>query len=260
MTKFTIDPEYMEKYKDAAFVETYTGRKFYPALPRVEDLTILDIAHALSLKCRYGGHTRTFYSVAEHCVVMALFARHLGLSARVQYHLLMHEGGEGYLPDVPRPIKHFFPDLIVMEKNLDATVREWSGLDHELPPELKEFDSRIIRDERMQVLTPSGNKWQTDELVPLGVICQGWTPAVAEVNFLQAYQTISREHTGKHRILSFADGAFGSSHGLAGSDARNFVAPNIRILDIPGKCAVALDDRGAPYYIHGDFDLVYSNL
>lgn len=47
-------------------IQTYTGRKFWPLDPRPEDVCIEDIAHALSLKCRFGGHCKRFYSVAQH--------------------------------------------------------------------------------------------------------------------------------------------------------------------------------------------------
>lgn len=51
---------------DPCWIETYTGRKFYLLHPRPEDVDITDIAHALSNQCRYTGHTRMFYSIAEH--------------------------------------------------------------------------------------------------------------------------------------------------------------------------------------------------
>lgn len=51
------------------FICTYTGRKFYPLDPRPEDVCIEDIAHALALVNRFGGHTRVPYSVAQHSVL-----------------------------------------------------------------------------------------------------------------------------------------------------------------------------------------------
>ena len=50
------------------WIQTYSGKKFYPLDPRPEDIDIRDIAHALSLNCRFNGHCRCFYSVAEHSV------------------------------------------------------------------------------------------------------------------------------------------------------------------------------------------------
>lgn len=53
------------------WMQTYTGRRFYPLDPRPDEIDPEDIAHALSLLCRYGGHVDRFYSVAEHCVLMS---------------------------------------------------------------------------------------------------------------------------------------------------------------------------------------------
>lgn len=51
-----------------SWIQTSTGRKFYPLSPNDSDVSILDIARALSMQCRFGGHVRRFYSVAEHSV------------------------------------------------------------------------------------------------------------------------------------------------------------------------------------------------
>lgn len=247
----TIDQNYLEKYKHSDWMETHTGLKFWPARPRIEDINALDIAHALALKCRYGGHSKVFYSVAEHCYFLASYARILKLPVEVQFHLLMHDASEAYLPDVPRPIKHFFPDLLLMEKRLDTLVRERFGLGHDLPLQLKEFDSRIIKDERCQVMFKSDNEWQTDAFRPLGVTLAFFTPAEAETRFLHAYQVIGREFLKKSVLLTYGNGEF--LNGVH-SDARDEV-PNLQLVDLVGKVALAKKSDGTPYHIHGEFDL-----
>lgn len=245
-----LDQEYLEKYAKADWMETSTGRKFWPAKPNIEDITVFDIAHALSLKCRYNGHSKTFYSVAEHAWSLAMLARVMKMPVSTQFHLLMHDANEAYLPDVPRPIKHFFPDLIRMEKYLDAMIREWCSLSDEVPSLVKEWDSRIIRDERRQVMMKSDNSWQTDVLRPLGVELSGFSPAEAETRFLQAFQLIGREHTGRPCILAYTDGEFASTV----SDVKGFVAPNMIMIDMLGGCALAKGPDG-PYFINGNFSL-----
>src|SRR4029077_4249720 len=56
---------------DQGWMQTYSGRKFYPLHPRAEDVELADVAHGLAMTCRYGGHSRLFYSVAEHCVLVS---------------------------------------------------------------------------------------------------------------------------------------------------------------------------------------------
>lgn len=124
---------------DTAYIETYTGRKFYPLAPRGEDINILDIAHALSNVCRYTGHIRTFYSVAEHCLNVAAV-----LPDRFKLEGLLHDASEAYIADIAGPIKPFLPDYMAAEKRLEAVLRERFGLPAEMSPEVHEADMRML--------------------------------------------------------------------------------------------------------------------
>ena len=84
------------------WIETYTGRKFFPLNPRARDLCIEDIAHALAMTCRYNGHCSEFYSVAQHsCIVSDLCEERWKMAG------LMHDAAEAYLGDVVSPVKPF---------------------------------------------------------------------------------------------------------------------------------------------------------
>lgn len=250
-TKLILDPDYMEKYRGAEWMETYTGVQFYPSAPRVEDINIFDIAHALAYKCRYNGHSANYLSVAEHCITMSMYARHLGLPVLTQFQMLMHEGDEAYLPDIARPIKHLFPELVTMGSVLNGVVRDWAGLPHDLPPELKEFDSRIIKDEREQAFFKSAHKWKTDDLERLGVELNFMAPEVAYHYFLQCYQFLSYEYHGKSCLLAFAPGEF---VGGLYPDGKIEV-PNISMIDVRSNVALVAKDDGKGYFLHGEFDL-----
>jgi hypothetical protein len=71
------------------WMQTFTGRRFWPLDPRGEDVLIEDIAHALSLLTRYGGHCTRFYSVAEHSVLLARAA-----TPENALWLLLHDASE----------------------------------------------------------------------------------------------------------------------------------------------------------------------
>ena len=77
------------------FVSTFSGGRFHPLKPRIEEVRIEDIAHALSLKCRYSGQCARFYSVAEHSVLVAAL-----VEPRWQPAALLHDAGEAYLADL----------------------------------------------------------------------------------------------------------------------------------------------------------------
>ena len=68
------DENGLPKYAGDASIRTFTGRTFWPLDPKPEDLDIRDIAHALSLVCRFTGHTRSFYSVADHSLRVSYLA------------------------------------------------------------------------------------------------------------------------------------------------------------------------------------------
>ena len=68
----------------APWIETYTGKQFWFLNPTPEMFDIEDIAHALSMVCRYAGHVTHFYSVAAHCCVMADYFDHATARASVR--------------------------------------------------------------------------------------------------------------------------------------------------------------------------------
>lgn len=86
-------------------ISTYTGLDFNVINPRPSDIKIEDIAHALSMQCRAGGHYNQFYSVAQHSISCCREAKARGLSTEVQLCCLLHDASEAYLNDIPRPIK-----------------------------------------------------------------------------------------------------------------------------------------------------------
>src|ERR1035437_9682530 len=115
-------------YKAATFIETYTGRAFWPLEPTMDALSVIDIAHAVSNQCRYSGHVQFFYSVAQHCCLLAgWFADHGG-SALLCLQILLHDAREPYLVDIPRPVKQYMPQFRVWDRDINDVIREWLGL------------------------------------------------------------------------------------------------------------------------------------
>ena len=92
------------------YITTYTGKHFEPMNPEPDKICIEDIAHALSLICRGNGQVRMFWSVAQHCICCAKEARERGLPDRVVLACLLHDAGECYMSDVPRPLKQLLPE------------------------------------------------------------------------------------------------------------------------------------------------------
>jgi len=188
------------KYKAVFFIETYTGRKFDPLNPKPGAISVLDIAHALSNQCRYSGHTRRHYSVAQHSCLLADYTQHvLKRPALECLQILMHDAPEAYLVDVPRPVKQFMPEFRQWDKNVNDAIRIWLGVtDLPIPEYQDEIDSRIISDERAQLMSDSGNDWGHDR-EPLGVEIAAWTPEYAEKQFLLRYAVYAHAVYGVHQ-------------------------------------------------------------
>ena len=110
------------------WVQTVTGKAFYPLKPDPSLISIEDIAWALSMQCRFAGHVLHFYSVAEHCV-------YISNSVPMEDALwgLLHDATEAYLTDVPRPLKPLMPrspqpwsqDLAGLKPLPDIKIAAW---------------------------------------------------------------------------------------------------------------------------------------
>ena len=107
------------------WIQTYTGRKFHPLDPAMTDFDLRDIAHSLSLLCRFNGHCLRFYSVAEHSVRVSRI-----LPDDLKLWGLLHDAGEAYLTDLPRPVKGQMPGFRDMEDKIVeyVTLREVKNL------------------------------------------------------------------------------------------------------------------------------------
>lgn len=167
-------------WRDGSWIQTYTGKKFFPMEPKVSDICIEDIAHALAHQCRFAGHCKRFYSVAEHCLLMAA-----KVSPQNQMWALLHDASEAYLVDVPRPIKPRLIGYYEAEYRLMYAICLRFGLPFSMPAEVKEADTRILMDERIQNLTEPPEAWPTDG-EPLGVTLEFLAPERAEELFLAA--------------------------------------------------------------------------
>lgn len=162
------------------WMQTFTGRAFYPMDPQPEDVIPADIAHALSLICRYGGHTIRFYSVAEHCVLLSYAVR-----PENALWALLHDATEAYVGDMVRPLKGSMPAYRAAEDRVMAAICERFGLRPECPPEVKVADTRILHDERDALMAPSHRPWTSlNDFAPLGVLVEGWSPQDAENEYL----------------------------------------------------------------------------
>ncbi len=106
------------------YLKTYMGNKVDPLRISAEDITLEDIAHALSLMCRGNGQVTHFYSVGQHCINCAKEAAARGWNARLQLGCLLHDAAEAYMSDLITPIKVHMPKYYEIEDNFLKAVYE----------------------------------------------------------------------------------------------------------------------------------------
>lgn len=172
------------------WIESFSGRRIYYEDPDPDSICIEDIAHSLSMQCRYNGHCIRFASVAEHCVILC---EAFGWGNEDAYALLMHDASEAYLSDLPRPIKYTLDSYLALEAKFDAIIAKKFGVVNANSPVVSNWDRRIVLDERAQNMSRSGNDWNLPgDLTPLGVKLHFWTPGEAEGRFLQNFHRLGR--------------------------------------------------------------------
>lgn len=167
------------------WLQTYSGVAFWPFDPRPDEVYITDIAHALSMLCRYGGHCRKFYSVAEHCVHVA----NLCSSENKKWGLL-HDATEAYLVDLPRPIKWHLPEYKVIEAEIEKVIATRFNLSLPVPQEVKQIDDGILACERDQIMCIPPYDWQVRNF-RVDVTVQCWTPEKAKEEFMRLYWIVT---------------------------------------------------------------------
>lgn len=193
------------------YIWTSSGDKFWPLDPSPEDIYIRDIARGLATGCRYSGQIGlgtgyTFYSVAEHSVIVSMYAEYAAIERgadATEYALagLLHDASEAYIGDVSRPLKYSreMRPYLRIEQCIDAAVRVRFCLapDDERDRVIKSIDNRILIDEiEAFMLLPPGDDISTwvDRLgQPLECTIAGLSPEHAYDVFLQRYRQVTVE-------------------------------------------------------------------
>ena len=179
------------------WIQMQDGKPFWPLDPRIEEITIEDIAHSLSLQCRWNGHCREFYSVAQHCVLVAQEAQEI--EPRAALWGLMHDATETYLCDVPRPLKPLLQGYKEAEDALSVSIIEKFNIpfDAAIDGAVHEADSIQLLLERNELLDdpviPWGNAQCYEDSIPKESLSDRyedfycWEPKTAAWRFMEEF-------------------------------------------------------------------------
>jgi len=137
---------------------TISGRYFDLQHPDHSIIDIRDIAHALSHLCRFTGHTHSFYSVAQHSVLVSRFVpEHLALEG------LLHDASEAYLGDVSSPLKALLPDYRKLEEKTQQAIAEKFNLSYPFSPEIYQADKVALAAERRDLMAQAQTSFQAQD-------------------------------------------------------------------------------------------------
>lgn len=187
-----------------SWIRTVSGKRFDPLDPDPATLDIGDIAHALSNICRFTGHTKDFYSVAQHCCVVMKILREQGHAWEIQLEGLLHDATEAYLSDIARPIKisKTMGAYRKAETKLEKQIAIHFGLEYPQRPEIKQADLLALAMEARDLM---GNPQDWEILKGLqapGWPLFPWDPDHAKAQFMANYNALrSKARAGVGRAV-----------------------------------------------------------
>jgi hypothetical protein len=172
-----------------------------------ETIDIEDIAHALSLICRFTGHVSEFYSVAEHCVWVSNLAYKYALTgvsgvsvpcnqreaAKIGLHALLHDAAEAYVADLNSPAKSLIPEYKVLEDRIASVIYKKYGVEFDsMPAQVKYADNTMLVAEATALLVETDfSKWVAHHYDADAVYRQiPLTPRQAQATFLTRFATM----------------------------------------------------------------------
>jgi hypothetical protein len=132
-------------WREVGVVETYSGEQFDLFDPEPDRVRLSDVAAGLAHTCRFGGQCVRFYSVAHHSLHVSREVAGAD-DPRLQLLGLLHDAGEAYVGDVPRPLKTRFDEFERLEEAILDAV--WTALDV-APPTEAEWERVTRADDRL---------------------------------------------------------------------------------------------------------------
>jgi 5'-deoxynucleotidase YfbR-like HD superfamily hydrolase len=209
MKKFPFLPVTIPPHSPKHWFQTFTGKLVDAENPTPEMVDIEDIAHALSMTCRFGGHCHEFYSVAEHSFLVLQYG---GLPPALAFAsstdpnvacarlaLLLHDAAEAYIQDIITPVKCLLKDIEPLERKWLEAIEQKFDLQNRLslPGQyIKDADLMVLCQEVTTLFSPVLPEWWVKFGTPskayffAGGIIQCWSPAEARRRFLHAFQEL----------------------------------------------------------------------
>lgn len=176
-------------YYNEPWIQTFSGKRFAPLNPQAASIDIKDIAHALSMQCRFNGHVLDFYSVAQHSVFVSYLC-----NKENRLYGLLHDSAEAYMCDLSSPLKRSgkFDNFKEVEKNIMKTICKVFHLSENEPHDVKEADLMMLYTEERELFNIHRADWTKGPDVPFKI--KPFLPQEAESLFLKRFYELSTDH------------------------------------------------------------------
>lgn len=175
--------------RGAGWIQTFGGKRFDLLNPRAEDIEIEDIGRALSRICRYTGHSKQFFSVAQHSVLVSVV-----VDKPYQLHALLHDATEAYIGDISSPLKKLIPGIKEIEARIEGVIAQKFGLSLPPPEAVVEADLRMLSTEKSDVMGKEPCAWgDLPEPYKHVYITRCWLPDEAFRMFMLRYRSLIGE-------------------------------------------------------------------
>lgn len=172
-----------------SWILTRGARKVDLIAPTASMIDPTDIAHSLSMQCRFNGHTRSFYSVAQHCVLVADL-----VPAEHQLAALLHDATEAYVGDMVRPLKEGLREFYAayqlaslfdeVEQRIWLAICDRFDLDPALPDSVKHADLVALATEKRDLMPEHPEPWPClDGIEPIPQFIDPWQPSTAAIHY-----------------------------------------------------------------------------
>jgi uncharacterized protein len=186
------------------WLDTASGRRVDLADPNPEDMCLGDVARALSQICRFGGHCREYFSVAQHALLVEQIVAESG-SPRTRLAALHHDSHEAFICDIPSPLKKLlkagsdYGTFRSVREKLDAAISSALGVPTDLSDKevraIAEADTLAFEVEARQLLYDGGRMAISDRGRPRLTLAislpQPLPPTEAARAFEQAHRRLT---------------------------------------------------------------------
>lgn len=175
---------------DEQWIGLLSGAQFNYNRPEESDVTLDDLASALSNICRFSGHLPCFYSVAQHLVNTSRL-----VPAEYAFDALMHDTAEAFTNDLPTPLKWALPIFKELEIKIESAMAEKFGFNYPYHPCVKEADTNMLILEKLYVKMDDRPWPQYEDIVVDHlrdkVDLKPWQPVRAKREFLERFEELT---------------------------------------------------------------------